>query len=137
MVGGERYEFGEFSLDASERRLSKSGRAVPLEPKTHDVLVALLRRAGRLLTKRELLDLVWPASFVEEGILAVHISTLRKALGDVRGERRYIETVAGLGYRFIGALAEPDARLAEISIAVLPARPFSVEILRAETAPLA
>jgi DNA-binding winged helix-turn-helix (wHTH) protein/tetratricopeptide (TPR) repeat protein len=127
MPGGERYEFGEFTLDASERRLSKGGCTVPLEPKSHDVLVALLRRAGRLVTKRDLLDLVWPDSFIEEGILAVHVSALRKALGD--GGRRHIETVARSGYRFIGVVNQPDAPARGWSIAVLPSRPFSVEIL--------
>ena len=81
-MAGELYEFGEFTLDASERRLTRGGQVVFLEPKAHDVLLALVRKAGRLVTKRELLELVWPESFVEEGILAVHISGLRKALGD-------------------------------------------------------
>lgn len=129
MPGGERYEFGEFTLDESERRLSKSGQAVPLEPKAREMLVALLRRAGHLVTKRELLDLVWPESFVEEGILAVHISTLRKALGDRKRGCRYIETVARSGYRFIGVITQPDALPQGWSVAVLPARPFNVEIL--------
>ena len=134
MPGSERYDFGEFSLDASERRLSKTsqattGRAVPLEPKAYDVLVVLVRRAGRLVTKRELLDLVWPESFVEEGILAVHISALRKALGDGVGGRRYIETVARSGYRFIGVVTEREAPAQGWSVAVLPARPFTAEIL--------
>jgi len=129
MVGGERYEFGEFTLDATERRLSRSGQAVPLEPKALDVLVALLRRAGRLVTRRELLDLVWPGSFVEEGILAVHVSALRKALGDRGDGPRSIETVARSGYRFIGAVSEWEASARGWSIAVLPARPFSAEIL--------
>jgi len=126
MAGGERYEFGEFTLDASERRLSKNGQPaiVPLEPKAYDVLLTLIRRAGRLVTKRELLDLVWPESFVEEGILAVHVSAVRKALGD-RGGARYIETVARSGYRFVGAVRQTDAGEATAkgwSIAVLPAR---------------
>jgi DNA-binding winged helix-turn-helix (wHTH) protein len=129
MSGGERYKFGEFTLDASERRLSKSGQAVPLEPKAHDVLVVLLRRAGRLVTKRELLDLVWPESFVEEGILAVHVSALRKALGDRGGGRLCIETVARSGYRFIGVVSQPEAPAQGWSVAVLPARPFTAEIL--------
>jgi DNA-binding winged helix-turn-helix (wHTH) protein len=133
MACGEQYEFGDFTLDASERRLSNNGQAVPLEPKAHDVLVALLRRAGRLVAKRELLDLVWPESFVEEGILAVHVSALRKALGDREGGRRYIETVARSGYRFIGAVRQTDtpaeASALRRSIAVLPSRPFTAEIL--------
>jgi len=99
----ESYEFGDFTLDVSERRLSKAGEPVSLEPKAHEVLLALVRNAGRLMTKRELLDLVWPESFVEEGVLAVHISALRKALGD-RG-RTCIETVSRAGYRFTSSVA--------------------------------
>ncbi len=100
----EVYEFAEFTLDVSERRLLKGSEAVSLEPKAHEVLLALLRNAGRLLTKSELLDLVWPGSFVEEGILAVHVSGLRKVLGQDR--RHYIETVSGAGYRFIGTVTQ-------------------------------
>ena len=106
MTGREVYQFGEFVLDVAERRLSKGGEPVPLEPKAHEVLLALVRHAGQLLTKRELLDLVWPASFVEEGILAVHVSGLRKALG--QSGRHYIETVSGGGYRFNGTVKQQD-----------------------------
>src|SRR5512141_2339055 len=107
MAGPEVYEFGEFTLDVAERRLSKAGNPVSLEPKAHEVLLVLVRNAGRLLTKRELLEEVWPESFVEEGILAVHVSGLRKALGQTR--RRYIETVSRTGYRFIGKVTQRDA----------------------------
>ena len=110
MAGREVYEFGEFTLDVSERRLSKGGEPVPLEPKAHEVLLALVRNAGRLLTKRELLELVWPESFVEEGILAVHVSGLRKALG--QGGRRCIETVSGAGYRFIVRVSRNAVQMA-------------------------
>jgi len=71
-----------------------------LAPKAYDLLVALVRRAGRLSSKSELLEAVWPDSFVEEGILTVHISALRKALGNGNGGWDYIETVARGGYRF-------------------------------------
>ena len=103
----EVYEFAEFTLDVSERRLLKGSEPVSLEPKAQEVLLALVRNAGRLVTKRELLDLVWPESFVEEGILAVHVSGLRKALG--LGGRGYIETVSGAGYRFIGNVTQRRA----------------------------
>ena len=56
---GEVYEFGPYALDVEERRLWNDGHVVPLTPKAHDVLVALVRHAGTLVTKRELLDLVW------------------------------------------------------------------------------
>src|SRR6185369_3499019 len=127
------YEFGEFRLDIAERRLSKAGAPIPLATKSHDLLSALLHNAGRLVTKRELLDQVWPGSFVEEGILSVHISTLRKALG--QGEDRcFIETVSRAGYRFLAPVSEtgtpPVADPARRwSIAVLPARPHTGEAL--------
>jgi DNA-binding winged helix-turn-helix (wHTH) protein/tetratricopeptide (TPR) repeat protein len=131
-VAPEVYEFGEFTLDASERRLSRGGHVVPLEPKAHDVLVALVRAGGRLVTKRELLEAVWPESFVEEGILAVHISALRKAMGE--SGWHCIETVTRTGYRFAAAtrrLQEDDAApgVKRWSVAVLPAQPFAPDVL--------
>jgi len=104
----EVYKFGEFTLDASERRLSNGELAVGVAPKAFDLLLGLVRNAGRLVTKRELLDLVWPESFVEDGILAVHVSALRKALRE-DGGRRYIETVSRSGYRFVGAVAQQSS----------------------------
>jgi serine/threonine-protein kinase len=96
MASGEVYEFGEYTLDVEDRKLTKNGLAIELPPKTYDVLVALVRNGGRLVRKNDLLKAVWPESFVEEGILAVHISQLRRALG--RGQ--YIETVPRSGYRW-------------------------------------
>ncbi len=65
-----------------ERRLLRGTEAVRLSPKAYDVLVALVRQRGRLVTKDELLTRLWPESFVEEGILNVHVAALRKALGE-------------------------------------------------------
>ena len=101
MASGTSYAFGDFRLDEAERRLVRGGAAVHLTPKAHDLLVTLVRHAGRLVTKEALLAEVWPDAFVEEGILAVHVSTLRKALGDASRPPAYIETVARSGYRFI------------------------------------
>ena len=97
----ERYAFGEFALDVRERRLTRDGQDVALSPKAYDVLVELVRRAGRLVRKQELLDAVWRDAAVEEGILSVHVSGLRKVLGGDRSTAAYIETVAKNGYRFI------------------------------------
>ena len=123
----ERYEFGEWALDVSERRLSRGGESIALPPKVHDLLVQLVRHAGRLVTKPELLDEVWIGSFVEEGILSVHVSALRKALGDTAQAPRYIETVSRSGYRFIAPVTrsavEEPASSVRYSIAVLPAQP--------------
>ena len=121
MPGRESYVFSAFTLDVSERRLSRAGQAIPLAPRAFDLLVALVRRAGRLVTKAELLAQVWPDAFVEEGILSVHVSALRKALGADR-----IETVPRAGYRFAGDVSMPGVEAEEarpFSLAVLPARP--------------
>ncbi len=106
---GDVYAFGDFTLDAGERQLSRDGRVVPVSPKAHDLLVALVRRAGHLVTKQELLDLVWPDASVEEGIVAVHVSGLRTVLGDRTPDRRYIETVSRSGYRFIAPVVTTQA----------------------------
>jgi DNA-binding winged helix-turn-helix (wHTH) protein len=94
------FRFGEFILDVRERRLLRGTEPVRLSPRAHEVLVTLVREHGRLVTKEELLARVWPEAFVEEGILAVHISSLRKALGDDKQPHAYIETVPRSGYRF-------------------------------------
>jgi DNA-binding winged helix-turn-helix (wHTH) protein len=111
----ELFEFGDFTLDVPERRLLRGSVPVHLPPKTHDVLVELVRDAGRLVTKDDLLARVWPETFVEEGILTVHVATLRRALGDSSRAPAFIETVARSGYRFIASvtrstMAEPVAR---------------------------
>lgn len=92
----ERYRFGRFTLDADERQLVKGDELLAVPPKAFDVLMTLVRRAGHLVTKKDLLEAVWANSFVEEGILAVHVSALRKLLDDPRS----IETVSRSGYRF-------------------------------------
>jgi DNA-binding winged helix-turn-helix (wHTH) protein len=97
MADGEVYDFGNFTLDVRERRLTKGSQPIVLTPKAFDVLTVLVRHGGRLVWKDELLAAVWPESFVEEGILAVHVSHLRKALGG----REYIETVRRSGYRWV------------------------------------
>lgn len=128
----ERYEFGEFALDVPERRLSRGTASIPLAPKAFDILVTLVRRAGRLISKRELVTQVWPDTFVELGIVSVHISSLRKALNDVTREVRYIETVSGSGYRFtapVRASQDTGRAGARTSLAVLPFKPL-VEDMR-------
>jgi DNA-binding winged helix-turn-helix (wHTH) protein/tetratricopeptide (TPR) repeat protein len=126
----EAYEFGPFVLDVGERRLSEAGRPVPLAPKVHEMLVALVRRAGTLVSKQELLDIVWTDTCVEEGILAVHVSTLRKILAG-RGGADYIETVRRAGYRFTAAVRsiQPEPFSVRWPVGVLPAKPAVSELI--------
>ena len=100
------YEFGTFRLDSHDRLLLRSGQQVPLTPKAFDILLVLVESSGHVVTKEELLEKVWAGSFVEEGNLNRHISTLRKALGDNLDQPKYIDTIPKRGYRFIAAVKE-------------------------------
>jgi DNA-binding winged helix-turn-helix (wHTH) protein len=82
---------------------------VPLYPKAVDVLVFLVERHGAVATKEELLERVWPQTFVEEGTLTRSISVLRKALGDTPEGHAYILTVPKRGYRFVAPIREETA----------------------------
>ena len=94
------YEFDPFVLDTVQHLLLRNSTSVPLTPKTYDTLVFLLENHGRLLSKVELMQAVWPDSFVDESNLTQQISMIRRALGESAGDDRYIVTVAGRGYRF-------------------------------------
>ena len=109
------YRFGPFRLEPAEGRLTRDGEIVALRPKVFDTLHVLLRNAGRLVEKDELMSAVWPDAIVEEGNLAHNVSTIRKALGGGRVDQTYIETVPKRGYRFIAdvALEERPAEEAE------------------------
>ena len=94
------YEFDEFHLEPDERRLIRRGELIPLHGKAFEMLLVLIRNRGRLLTKDELFQLVWPDQIVEESNLTVNMSAIRRALGERASSPRYITTVSGRGYRF-------------------------------------
>ncbi|HKC62177.1 MAG TPA: winged helix-turn-helix domain-containing protein [Pyrinomonadaceae bacterium] len=100
------YEFGPFRLDATQRLLLRGGEVVPLTPKAFDLLLTLVESSGRVLTKDELMKLVWPDQFVEEANLSHNIYRLREALGDRQNGQKYIETLPRRGYRFVAKITE-------------------------------
>ncbi len=117
------YEFGQFRVDARERRLLRDGEVVPLTPKVFDILLVLVQNKGHILSKDEVIRLVWPDTAVEEGNIARNISTLRNALGERPRDSKYIQTVPWRGYRFVAnvkEVTEEPARPSINSIAVLP-----------------
>jgi Tol biopolymer transport system component/DNA-binding winged helix-turn-helix (wHTH) protein len=116
------YEFGPFRLEPAERRLSRNGDAVVLTPKAFDTLHLLVRNHGHLVEKEELLNNLWPDTFVEEGSLSNNVFLLRKALGDSTENPKYIETVPGRGYRFIAEIVAngTDTASALTSVAMAP-----------------
>jgi serine/threonine protein kinase/class 3 adenylate cyclase len=95
------YEFPPFRLDPVERLLWKDEEQVSLTPKAFDVLVVLVENSRHVMAKEELLELIWPDTFVEEANLAQHISMLRRVLGEKPGGGQFIETVPKRGYRFV------------------------------------
>src|SRR4051812_20389700 len=100
------FEFDPFVLDVSERLLLRRGEPVRLTPKEFDTLLALVRGAGRVMSKEELLKEIWPDTFVGEATLAQNVFTLRRALGEAEGGRPFIETVPRRGYRFAVRVTE-------------------------------
>lgn len=106
--------FAGFRLDRVSRELAAAdGTVVALAAKAFEVLVHLIEHRDRVVTKDELLSVVWSDRVVEENTLTQAVSTLRRALGTGAGDHRIIMTVPGRGYRFVAALDGPDAPVGE------------------------
>ena len=99
--GAIRIRFGPFELNVAERSLKKASQLIPLGGRAYEVLIALLENAGEVVPKSELIAKAWPDVTVEEGSLRVHLSALRKALGDGQFGNKYIASIQGHGYSFI------------------------------------
>jgi DNA-binding winged helix-turn-helix (wHTH) protein/TolB-like protein/Flp pilus assembly protein TadD len=108
------YEFGDFRIDVGRRLLLRGGgEPVPLTPKVFDTLLYLVEHPGSVLDKDALMAAIWPDTVVEENNLSQNIYTLRRVLGEGRGEHRYVVTVPGRGYRFVAdvtTVAREDGR---------------------------
>ncbi|MDI4237376.1 winged helix-turn-helix domain-containing protein [Bradyrhizobium sp. Arg237L] len=98
---GEAFQFGPFRLAVSERLLMNGDVQVSLGSRALDVLIALVERAGEVVSHRELIKRVWPDVIVEEASLRVSVAGIRRALGDGRDGARYITNVPGRGYCFV------------------------------------
>ena len=106
------YRFGPFQLDVAERLLLHDGDPLSLTPKAFETLVVLVQNSNRLVGKNELLEKVWPDTFVEETTLAQNIFTLRKVLGQRDKTHQYIVTIPRRGYRFVAPAEEMSDQLA-------------------------
>jgi predicted ATPase/DNA-binding winged helix-turn-helix (wHTH) protein len=104
------FSFGQFSLFAAERLLKKTDEPIPLGGRALDVLIALVERAGEVVTRKELISSVWPDVTVEDASLRAHIAALRKALGDRRDGARYITNISNRGYCFVAPVTRSSAR---------------------------
>jgi len=98
--------FGEFDLSIGARRLRRDRSNVHLTPKAFELLVALIERRPDAVSKRDLHELLWPATFVAESNLAALVNEVRNALGDSAAQSRFVRTVPRFGYAFCGEAVE-------------------------------
>jgi Tol biopolymer transport system component/DNA-binding winged helix-turn-helix (wHTH) protein len=111
------FSFGEFSFDAAQEILYRGAEIISIPPKTRELLGAFIENAGRILTKEDLMDLVWKDTFVEEANLSHHIAVLRKSLGEDKNGKKFIQTIPRKGYRFVAPVSEiSDENVSEITI---------------------
>ena len=99
------YAFAEFRLDVQNRVLRRREETVALTPKAFEVLLLLVQHSGEIISKDQLMQAVWPDSFVEESNLTQTVFMLRKALGET-ADKRYILTAQGRGYKFVPEVRE-------------------------------
>jgi TolB-like protein/Flp pilus assembly protein TadD len=125
------YQFARFRLDPARRSLLRDGVPMALTSKAFDTLLHLIRHHGQVVSKHDLMSAIWPDTVVEENNLNQNISTLRRVLGETRGDNLYIATVPGRGYQFIPAVEVIAASEPEISVpvtlAVLPFENLSAQ----------
>src|SRR5580704_17282584 len=113
--------FGPYRLVAAQRLLLEGDTPVRLGSRAFDILIALVERAGEVVSKEELIARAWPATFVEEANLKIQVSALRRALGDGQGDHRYIATVVGRGYNFVAPIRKEERPRASPSPTIAPA----------------
>lgn len=125
--GQPQYEFGDFRIDTAKHLLLRGGRPIPLTPKAFVTLLALVENGGRVVSKDELMKLIWPDTTVEESGLARNISVLRKALNEGPSDHDYIETIPRVGYRFVADVRKVHDSSAIRSITVLPFKTLGMQ----------
>ena len=103
------FRFGPFTLIPTERLLLREREPIRIGSRALDILIALVTRAGDVVTKEELISIVWPRTFVEETNLRVNIAALSKVLGDLQEPHRFISNVTGRGYCFVASVSAPKA----------------------------
>lgn len=124
------YIFEGFRLDAGRRQLSSSGGVVvPLNSRAMEALVMLVTNAGNLVTKKQLLEGVWPSAVVEDNNINQCVLAIRKALGESAGSNRFVMTVPGRGYRFVAHVTRQN-RVSPEPADDTPAQPGKVRAKR-------
>ncbi len=134
------YEFAPYRLDPVERMLWKGELPVALTPKAFDTLVVLVENNRHVMTKEELLETIWPDTYVEETNLAQHVSMLRRVLGEKPDGGQFIETVPKRGYRFVATVKKTKLEPTRTSLVAaastpVPAKKKNGDLAQRETTP--
>jgi DNA-binding winged helix-turn-helix (wHTH) protein/TolB-like protein/Flp pilus assembly protein TadD len=108
-AGPDAYVFPPFRLDLGRRQLDRDGAPVSLSSRAFDLLLALIEARDRVLSRADIMATVWAGVVVEDHNLSVQMHSLRRALGDTGPEPRFIATVPGRGYRFVGQVERDPA----------------------------
>jgi TolB-like protein/tetratricopeptide (TPR) repeat protein len=114
-----RFLFGDCALDLDRREMTCGGEVVAVGPQVFDLLAHLVRHHERVVSREELLDIVWRGRIVSESTLNSHINAARKAIGDSGEEQRMIRTLARKGFRFVGDVREAQAANDPVAVPAL------------------
>ena len=114
------YTFGDYELDLDRHELRHVGQALSIEPKVFEALTYLIEHRGQAVSKEELLEHVWAGQFVSDSASTYCVMAARRAIGDSGRAQRLIKTIHGHGYRFIGEIASPQPKAAEVAPAAVP-----------------
>jgi len=104
-----RYQFHDFVLDSDRRELAHGSEAIEIGPQVFDLLLHLVTNREHVVTKDNLIEVVWGGRIVSESTLTSHINAVRKAIGDTGEEQRLVRTISRKGYRFVGQVRENPA----------------------------
>jgi class 3 adenylate cyclase/tetratricopeptide (TPR) repeat protein len=127
-----RYSFDDYVLDTERHELHHAGEPIKLRRKVFQGLVYLLAHRDRVVSKQELLAQLWPGQFVGEEALTSCVKTLRRALGERGRAPRFLRTLHGQGYRFVGAVEEWEHRPTDDALQALPQRGGEAATLQVE-----
>ena len=125
-MSAPQFRCGDFLIDLGNRRFLHRGREVALEPRVFAVIAQLLQRSNELVTRNDLLDAVWGHRYVTPSTLNRLIALARRAFGDDVSEPRYIQTVHGAGYRYVGPMTRVDSETSNVRARFEP--PFAARL---------
>ena len=109
------FRFSDFEIDTARHELRRAGAIVHIEPQVFDLLVHLIRNRDRIVSKDELIDVIWRGRIVSEATLSSRISTARRVLGDSGNDQSFIRTLYKRGFRFVGEVHDDSSASATIA----------------------